>query len=128
MDFQLTEDQVQIRSGRTSSRRTEIRPVAAHYDETEEFPWPVLKRAHEVGLYGLEFYVETLAQDSSGLVLPDRDRGAVLGLRRHLARDLRQRAARCRRSRPPGLAGAAAGLGAEDLRHEERSRRSRRCA
>src|SRR5205807_2171049 len=26
------------------------RPVAARYDETEEFPWPVLKKAHEVGL------------------------------------------------------------------------------
>jgi alkylation response protein AidB-like acyl-CoA dehydrogenase len=70
LDFQLTEDQVQIRKWAHEFAENEIRPVASHYDETEAFPWPVLKRAHEVGLYGLEFYVETLAQDSSGLVLP----------------------------------------------------------
>ncbi len=48
----------------------EIRPVAAHYDESEEFPWPVLKKAAEVGLYGMEFYMETLAADPTGLMFP----------------------------------------------------------
>jgi acyl-CoA dehydrogenase len=28
----------------------EIRPVAAHYDEAEEFPWPVFRRACDLGL------------------------------------------------------------------------------
>ena len=28
----------------------ELRPRAAHYDETEEFPWDVFHRAAEVGL------------------------------------------------------------------------------
>jgi acyl-CoA dehydrogenase len=28
----------------------EMRPVAAHYDETEEFPWDVFRKAAEVGL------------------------------------------------------------------------------
>src|SRR4029450_7354883 len=34
----------------------EIRPVAAHYDETEDFPWPVLSKAADIGLYGMDFY------------------------------------------------------------------------
>jgi acyl-CoA dehydrogenase len=28
----------------------EMRPVAAHYEETEEFPWPVVRKAAELGL------------------------------------------------------------------------------
>jgi alkylation response protein AidB-like acyl-CoA dehydrogenase len=70
MDFQLTEDQVQIQKWAHEFAENEIRPVAAHYDETEEFPWPVLQKAMEIGLYGWEFYAETLAQDTSGLLLP----------------------------------------------------------
>src|SRR5690242_15132211 len=70
VDFQLTEDQEQIRKWAHGFAEDEIRPVAAGYDEREEFPWPVVKRAAEVGLYGLEFYTETLAQDASGLLLP----------------------------------------------------------
>ena len=70
MDFQLTEDQLQIQKWAHEFAENEIRPVAPHYDETEEFPWPVLQKAMEVGLYGWEFYAETLAQDTSGLLLP----------------------------------------------------------
>ena len=33
----------------------EIRPVAAQYDESEEFPWPVVKKAAEIGLYSLDY-------------------------------------------------------------------------
>ena len=44
-------------------------PVAGHYDETEEFPWPVLKKAAEVGLYGLDLYLQHQA-DPTGLTLP----------------------------------------------------------
>src|SRR5207249_8868243 len=44
--------------------------VAAEFDESEEFPWAVLKKAAEVGLYGLEFYMETLAADPTGLMFP----------------------------------------------------------
>ena len=28
----------------------EIRPVAPHHDETEEFPWDVYRKAAEIGL------------------------------------------------------------------------------
>lgn len=30
--------------------REEIIPAAAHYDKTGEFPWPLFKRAWELGL------------------------------------------------------------------------------
>ena len=33
--------------------REEIIPVAAHYDRTGEYPWEVLKKAHENGLMNL---------------------------------------------------------------------------
>jgi acyl-CoA dehydrogenase len=46
-----------------------MRPVAPHYDETEEFPWPVLKKAAEIGLYSFDFYAQSVADDT-GLFLP----------------------------------------------------------
>ena len=33
--------------------KNEIIPVAAHYDKTGEFPWPVIRKAHETGLMNL---------------------------------------------------------------------------
>src|SRR5256714_13556194 len=50
LDFTLTPEQEDIKALAHEFAEKEIRPVAAHYDETEEFPWPVLKKAHEVGL------------------------------------------------------------------------------
>jgi acyl-CoA dehydrogenase len=70
MDFQLSEDHLTTKKWAHEFAEKEIRPVAAEYDETEEFPWPVLKKAAEVGLYGLEFYMETIAADPTGLMLP----------------------------------------------------------
>jgi len=50
LDFTLTPEQEEIKALAHEFAEREIRPVAPHYDETEEFPWPVLKKAHEVGL------------------------------------------------------------------------------
>src|SRR3989442_6705523 len=50
LDFTLTPEQEEIKGLAHEFAEKEIRPVAAHYDEAEEFPWPVLKKAHEVGL------------------------------------------------------------------------------
>jgi acyl-CoA dehydrogenase len=47
----------------------EIRPAAAHYDREEEFPWPVIERAAEEGLYNALFYRD-LITDPTGLSLP----------------------------------------------------------
>ena len=70
MDFQLAEDQLTAKKWAHEFAETEIRPVAPEYDETEEFPWPVVKKAAEVGLYSLEFYTEMSGQDPTGLTMP----------------------------------------------------------
>jgi acyl-CoA dehydrogenase len=70
VDFQLTEDHITTQKWAHEFAENEIRPVAPQYDETEEFPWPVIKKAAEVGLYGLEFYTETVSNDPTGILLP----------------------------------------------------------
>jgi acyl-CoA dehydrogenase len=70
MDFQLTEDHLTAKKWAAEFAEKEIRPVAAEYDESEDFPWPVVKKAAEVGLYSLEFYTEMSGQDASGLIMP----------------------------------------------------------
>src|SRR5204863_7161840 len=70
VEFQLTEDQITTKKWAHEFAENEIRPVAPHHDETEEFPWPVLKKAAEIGLYGMEFYTEMVGGDPSGITLP----------------------------------------------------------
>src|SRR6478672_11689958 len=43
-----------------------MRPVADHYDRTQETPWDVMKAAADEGLYGLE-YIQSMGSDSGGL-------------------------------------------------------------
>jgi alkylation response protein AidB-like acyl-CoA dehydrogenase len=69
MDFALTEEQRELQKWAHEFAEKEIRPVAAQYDETEEFPWPVVKKAAEVGLYGFDLYAQ-YQSDQTGLSLP----------------------------------------------------------
>ena len=69
MDFQLSEEQLEIQKWVHEFAEKEIRPVAAEYDESEEFPWPVLKKAAEAGLYGIDIYLQA-QQDPTGLTMP----------------------------------------------------------
>src|SRR5256712_13826098 len=50
LDFSLTQEQQAIRDLAHEFAVNEIRPVASHYDETEEFPYEVVKKAHRLGL------------------------------------------------------------------------------
>src|SRR3712207_121265 len=43
-----------------------MRPVADHYDRTQDTPWDVIKQAAEEGLYGLD-YIQAMGSDSGGL-------------------------------------------------------------
>src|SRR3954452_20971940 len=43
-----------------------MRPVADHYDRTQETPWDVIKAAAEEGLYGIE-YIQAMGNDAGGL-------------------------------------------------------------
>src|SRR6266516_4638320 len=67
--FTLDEDQVAAQKWVRDVAQKEIRPAAPHYDETEEFPWPVLKKAAEIGLYGRDCY-QMVASDDTGVLQP----------------------------------------------------------
>ncbi|WFD45099.1 medium-chain acyl-CoA dehydrogenase [Malassezia psittaci] len=50
VDFGLSDDQRSYQDLARKFTRENITPVAKHYDETMEYPWEVIKKAHEVGL------------------------------------------------------------------------------
>ena len=50
VSFELNEDQQAYQDLARKFTRENIVPVARHYDETMEYPWEVIKKAHEVGL------------------------------------------------------------------------------
>ncbi|MFA5392933.1 MAG: acyl-CoA dehydrogenase family protein [Candidatus Ratteibacteria bacterium] len=53
MDYLLTEEQKMIRDLCRQIGEDKIKPVRAHYDETEEFPWEVVKVFAESDLMGV---------------------------------------------------------------------------
>ncbi len=53
LDYLLTEEQQAIRELSRTIADEQVRPVAAEYDVTGEFPWPVLKKMAEVDLFGI---------------------------------------------------------------------------
>ena len=56
VDFALSEEERMIRDLAHEFAAKEIRPVAEYYDEHEgEYPTPVVKKAHELGLGGGAF-------------------------------------------------------------------------
>ncbi len=56
MDYLLNEQQIMIRDLARQIAQEKIMPVAAHYDETEEFPWPIVKILSDSDLFGV--YIE----------------------------------------------------------------------
>lgn len=48
--FQMSEDQKSLDELSKKFARQEILPVAAHHDETGEYPWDLIKKAHTLGL------------------------------------------------------------------------------
>ena len=48
--FQLSNEQKMIQDLARDFAKNEIVPVAAHYDETHEFAWPLMKKAQTLGL------------------------------------------------------------------------------
>ncbi|HEX2646325.1 MAG TPA: acyl-CoA dehydrogenase family protein, partial [Candidatus Dormibacteraeota bacterium] len=67
VSFELTDEQREIRDWVHAFAEKEIRPVAHQYDEAEEFPWPVVKKAAEVGLYSVDFLQQTFG-DGTGIM------------------------------------------------------------
>jgi alkylation response protein AidB-like acyl-CoA dehydrogenase len=54
MDLQLTEDHLLIQKTAREFAQNEIAPIAAHFDETGEFPYETVKKMSELGLMGVE--------------------------------------------------------------------------
>jgi acyl-CoA dehydrogenase len=70
-EFSLTlnEDQLQIQKWVHDFAESVVRPAAHEWDEREEFPWPIVEEAAQIGLYGVDFLINAIA-DPTGLTLP----------------------------------------------------------
>ncbi|HEX4719199.1 MAG TPA: acyl-CoA dehydrogenase family protein [Thermoleophilaceae bacterium] len=66
MDFRLSDEQVEFQRAVHEFAREVMRPVADHYDRTQETPWGVIKAAAERDLYGID-YIQRMASDPGGL-------------------------------------------------------------
>ena len=53
MDSELTEQQLMIRDLCRQIGEEKILPVRAHYDETGEFPWPIVEEFRRADLFGV---------------------------------------------------------------------------
>lgn len=53
MDYLLTEEQKMVKDLASKIADEKIRPVAAKYDQTEEYPWDMIKIIADAGLFGL---------------------------------------------------------------------------
>lgn len=58
IDFDLTDEQKEFQKLARDFARNEIRPVAHLYDETEEMPWDVIKKAAKLGLTSYRYPAE----------------------------------------------------------------------
>jgi alkylation response protein AidB-like acyl-CoA dehydrogenase len=67
--MELNDDQLELRDWVHDFAENVVRPAAHEWDEREETPWPIIKEAAKVGLYGLESTVNFFV-DPTGLLLP----------------------------------------------------------
>jgi len=68
--LELNEDQLQLQKWIHEFAVDVIRPAASEWDEREEFPFPVVEQAAEIGLYGWEFMAEAMMNDPTGITMP----------------------------------------------------------
>ncbi|MFZ4668240.1 MAG: acyl-CoA dehydrogenase family protein [Microthrixaceae bacterium] len=67
--LELNEDQIQIQKWVHDFAEDVIRPAAEEWDEKEEFPWPIVQEAANIGLYGMDFMAQAMLADQSGLTM-----------------------------------------------------------
>ena len=51
MDYFLTEEQVFMKDVARDLAQKKIKPVSAHYDEANEFPWPIVEAMAEADIF-----------------------------------------------------------------------------
>ena len=66
----LNEEQEQLKDWVHQFAKDVIRPVAEEWDEREEFPWPIVEEAAQIGLYSFDFMAQAMMGDPSGLTMP----------------------------------------------------------
>ncbi|MGC1238016.1 MAG: acyl-CoA dehydrogenase family protein [Acidimicrobiales bacterium] len=64
--MELNEDQVTLRDWVHGFAEQQMRPIAAEWDEREETPWAFIQEAAKIGVYGLDFMMNAVA-DPTGL-------------------------------------------------------------
>jgi alkylation response protein AidB-like acyl-CoA dehydrogenase len=62
----LNEDQITLRDWVHGFAEQQMRPIAAEWDEREETPWAFIQEAAKIGVYGLDFMMNAVA-DPTGL-------------------------------------------------------------
>jgi alkylation response protein AidB-like acyl-CoA dehydrogenase len=65
----LNEDQLQLQKWVHGFAEDVMRPAAHEWDEREEFPYPLVQEAADIGLYGWEFMLNAMS-DPTGLTMP----------------------------------------------------------
>ena len=65
--MKLNEDQLTLQKWVHGFAEDVMRPAAEEWDEREEFPWPIVEEAAQIGLYGWEFMAELMMNDPTGL-------------------------------------------------------------
>lgn len=62
----LSEDQITLQKWIHDFAENSMRPIAEEWDEREEFPYPFVEEAAQIGLYGWEFMAELMLNDPTG--------------------------------------------------------------
>jgi len=68
LSFNLSEEQQMLRDMAHDFAKNEIRPVAEHYDTSMEYPWEIIKKAHELGLVSTH-----VSEEQGGMALSAMD-------------------------------------------------------
>ena len=68
-NLDLTDEQIEMRDWVHGFAADVVRPAAAEWDEREETPWPIIREAAKIGLYGFET-LASLYGDPTGLSIP----------------------------------------------------------
>ena len=68
--LELSDEQLQLQEWVHQFAEDVIRPAAEEWDEREEFPFPIVEQAAEIGLYSWEFLANGMLGDKTGLTIP----------------------------------------------------------
>ena len=70
ISFELSAEQTEMKQWVHEFAAKKMRPAAQEWDEREETPWPLIQEAAEIGLYSVDFLMQTFGGDETGLLGP----------------------------------------------------------